>query len=350
MSTFIRYRGIATALSSIALLLTFPFVANEFWVMHVAGQTFGFGTIVLSLIFLVAFGGMLSLAQMTVAGVAGYALAYCTSPGTALGWAAALPISLGCAVVSSIAIGFVAVRTEGIYTLMITLAIAMGFYSLVLGNYTVFNGYTGYTQVPVPVVLGISLQGPQVFYYLNLAFAAFCFALVRHLATTPFGLALQAARDNPRRLRALGYPIAALRVMAFGVAGLIAGIGGILNVWLNGSISPGSVDIGATINVLIAAVLGGLRHPIGAFVGAFAFTVLQSLTIEFIAPERFNTIIGLVFIAVVVFSPDGIVGAWRLASRRLELGLSLLRQRAANASAAPDSNRVHDAPGGNTHV
>jgi branched-chain amino acid transport system permease protein len=303
----------------VGLLLTYPLVANDFWVLHIAGRTFSIGTVALSLVFLLSYAGMLSLAQMTVAGIAGYVVATCTTltSGNELGlfWPAAVLLAVGCAVVVSLAIGFVAVRTEGIYTLMITLAIAMGFYYLTLQNYIVFNGFTGFTQVPTPTLLGVSLGSPLAFYYLCLSIAALCIVSVLYIAGTPFGLALQAMRDNPRRLRALGYPVGILRVLAFGVAGFIAGLGGILNVWLNGSISPGSVGIVSTTDVLIAAVLGGLRWPVGAYAGAFVLTVMQSFAIAFVNPERFNTVIGLVFIGAVVFSPDGLVGIWNLAAR-----------------------------------
>ena len=269
----------AAELGTLGLLLIFPFVGNDFWVVQVAGRTFGFGTVVLSLVFLAAYAGMLSLAQMTVAGVAGYAFAACAAPlsaGAALAWPLAIPVALGCAILASLAIGLVAVRTEGIYTLMITFAAAMGFYYLALQNYAVFNGFTGFTHVPVPAALGVSFERPHAFYYLCLAVAAACFALVRYLVGTPFGLALQTVRDNPRRLRALGYPIQTLRMLAFGVAGLIAGLGGLLNLWLNGSISPRSVGLTSATDVLIAAVLGGLRHPAGAHVGAFVVTICRA--------------------------------------------------------------------------
>jgi branched-chain amino acid transport system permease protein len=143
----------------------------------------------------------------------------------------------------------------------------------------------------------------------------------------PFGLALQATRDNPRRLRALGYPVWLPRIAAFGIAGLIAGIGGVLNTWLNGSISPGSVAITPTIDVLIAAVLGGMTRPEGAYLGAFLFTVAQSFAIYAVPPERFNTVIGLIFIAVVVFSPDGVLGLGRAVMRR---------RRSPSYAGAPD--------------
>ncbi len=345
-----RFR-LAAWIGGLGLLVAYPLAANDFWVQHVGGRTLGFGTIALSLVFLAAYTGMLSLAQMTVAGVAGYALAYCTAPigGVAalLPWPAATLVALGCAVLASLAIGFVAVRTEGIYTLMITLAIAMGFYYLTLQNYVLFNGFDGFTQVPAPVVLGIAFERPRPFYYLCLAVAAACFVWVRTIVATPFGLALQALRDNPRRLRALGYPIGTLRVLAFGVAGLIAGLGGVLNVWLNASISPGSVGIDSTIDLLIAAVLGGLRRPAGAYAGAFVFTVVQSFAIKFVDPERFNTVIGLVFIAVVVFSPDGLIGMWSAIRRAART--ATFKSGTVDPQATRDGGQTKKA-GGNTHV
>ena len=305
----------------VAGLLLYPLLVNTFWTVQIGGRTFGFGTIALSLIFLSAYLGTLSLAQMTLAGIAGYGFAYFTatvgSVGMALPWPLAVGIAMAAATLSGLAIGLVTSRSVGIYTLMMTLAIAMAFYYLTLQNYAIFNGFTGFPRVSPPVVLGIDFNRPLPFYYLSLAAALGCFALVQHVVRTPFGLALQAVRDNPLRVRALGYNVTALRTLAFGLAGFIAGVGGLLNLWLNSSISPGSIAITPVIDVLMAAVLGGLGHPIGAYVGAFLFTVVDNFAIGYIARDRFNTVIGLVFIAVVFFSPDGMVGLVRRARAAL---------------------------------
>ena len=337
------------ALCGAVLLLAYPLLVNDFWVLQVGGRTLAFGTVALSLVFLSAYGGMLSLAQMAVAGVAGYAVAYFTAPvagiGLLLPWPLAVLSALGLSLAAGLLIGAAAVRTEGIYTLMITLAIAVGFYYLTLQNYALFNGFTGFTQVPAPHILGFALDRPRPFFYVSLLVAALCYALVRWTVRTPFGLALQASRDNPRRLRALGYPLMLPRIAAFGLAGLIAGIGGVLNVWLNGSISPGSIAITPTIDVLIAAVLGGMTGPVGAYIGAFVFTVLRDFAITVVPPERFNTLIGLVFIAVVVFSPDGVLGLAQGVLRRV--------RAAAPASLLPrDPPRRADVKnqGGNHHA
>jgi branched-chain amino acid transport system permease protein len=134
-------------------------------------------------------------------------------------------------------------------------------------------------------------------------------------------VALQGIRDNPRRMHSLGYNVTAHRVAAHAVAGVLAAVGGVLLVWYNNRISPGSMNTGAMINILVIAVLGGMNRPIGAFVGAIVFVLLQNFAIDLVSRERFNLVIGGVFLAIVLFSPNGLVGIWtqlraRLGSRR----------------------------------
>ncbi len=304
----------------IALVLVFPWVATPFFTFQVAAQALVLGIIALSLTFLGGYGGMVSLAQMSVAGMAGYALAVFGSSSTAisLGWPwwlaviVALVIATACATV----IGWLSVRTEGIYTIMITLAFGVAFYYLVLQNYTVFNGFQGFQKVYPPEVLGLNWRDPVPFYFLSLFWAIAAYLAVKWLVRTPFGIALQGVRDNPRRMAALGFNVVAHRVAAYTVAGLMAAIGGVLMVWYNGLIAPGSVNTGWQINILVIAVLGGMRHPIGAFLGAIIFVLLQTFAIDLIDRERFNLVIGVVFLAIVLFSPDGLLGLWaKLRSR-----------------------------------
>jgi branched-chain amino acid transport system permease protein len=217
-------------------------------------------------------------------------------------------------------IGWLSARTEGIYTIMITLAIGVAFYYLALQNYDVFNGFQGFQRVVPPVVLGIDWRAPLPFYFLVLSFSAAGYFFVRHLIRTPFGIALQGIRDNPRRMNALGYNVVAHRVAAHAVAGLVAAVGGVLMVWYNGLITPGSVSTSWLINILVIAVLGGMRHPIGPFLGAIAFVLLQTFAIDLIDRERFNLVIGGVFLAIVLFSPDGLLGLWSHLRTRLLAG------------------------------
>jgi branched-chain amino acid transport system permease protein len=304
----------------LALVLLLPFVATPFFTYQVAAQALIFGLIALSLSFLAGYGGMVSLAQMSVAGMAGYAVAVLGASGTqsSLGWhwGVVVPIALTIAVLCSTLIGWLSVRTDGIYTIMITLAIGVAFYYLVLQNYSVFNGFQGFQKVYPPKVLGVNWQEPLPFYFLSLFCAMAGYFFIQWLVRTPFGIALQGTRDNARRMNSLGFNVTAHRVAAYAVSGLLAGVGGVLLVWYNGLISPGSVGTGWLINVLVIAVLGGMKHPIGAFLGAIVFILLQTFAIDLIERERFNLLIGGVFLAIVLFSPDGLLGLWaKLRSR-----------------------------------
>ena len=102
------------------------------------------------------------------------------------------------------------------------------------------------------------------------------YVALRYLVRTPFGLALQGVRDDPVRMGSLGYNVAVHRTMAFGVAGFVAGLGGVLFVWWNGHIDPASINIGAAIDLLVICVIGGLYRLEGAWVGAIAFVVIQN--------------------------------------------------------------------------
>ena len=299
----------------LAAAVLYPFVASPFFTYQIGAQALALGLIALSLTFLGGYGGMVSLAQMTVAGVAGYGMAiFGTSsfPAISLGWPwwLAVCFSLGAATVFAAAVGWLSVRTEGIYTIMITLAIGVAFFYLAQQNYTVFNGFGGFSRVAAPEVFGIDFKEPMSFYFVALVCALAGYFLVRHLVRAPFGVALQGIRDNPRRMASLGYHVTAHRVAAYAVAGLLAAVGGVLMVWYNGRISPGTVNLGAMIGILIIAVLGGMKHPVGAFIGAIVYVLLQNFAIDLVVRERFNLVIGGVFLAIVLFSPDGLLGLW----------------------------------------
>lgn len=311
-------------LPCLAGLVAYPLFVPDFWVVSIGAQAIVLGLITLSLTFLAAYGGMVSLAQMATAGVAGYTLAVLGSHSANAGadllpWPATLLLGMLAGVVAGLVIGAVAVRSRGIYLLMSTLAIAMVFYYFAQQNTTVLHGFDGIRGVAVPSVMGVSLREPRVFYYLCLAVGLAAYLLVVHLVRTPFGLVLQGARDDERRMRSLGYRVTLHQVAAFGVAGFLASLGGILNLWYQGGISPGSIGMTSTVGILIMAVIGGLSHPRGAFIGALAYVLIQSFAVDIVGAQRFNTLVGCVFLVIVMLSPDGLVGMGR---RLLIRGLS----------------------------
>ncbi len=314
----VRWRHLVVAL----LVLVYPFVASPFFTFQIGAQSLALGLIALSLTFLGGYGGMVSLAQMTVAGFAAYVVAIVgSSSNTAISlgwpWWLAVIVALALATLFSAAVGWLSVRTEGIYTIMITLAVGVAFFYLAQQNYTLFNGFQGFSKLAAPTVFGLDLREPVPFYLLTLGCSVAGYFFIKHLIRAPFGVALQGIRDNPRRMQALGFDVTAHRVAAYAVSGFLAAVGGVLLVWYNGRISPGTLGIGAMINILIIAVLGGMKHPIGAFIGAVVFVLLQNFAIDLVDRERFNLVIGGVFLAIVLFSPDGLLGLWHRLRTRL---------------------------------
>jgi branched-chain amino acid transport system permease protein len=307
-------------------LLILPAFANDFILVQIFGWSFILGMIALSLMFLAGYGGMVSLVQMTVAGCAGYMLAILGASGIAsisLGWPwwLAVPAAILIATLFGTLSGALAVRTAGIYTIMITLAIAAAFFYFTRQNYTIFNGFSGFNGVRPPVVFGVDWRQPTAFYYLTLVCAALSYAAVLYVSRSPFGLALQGTRDNPRRMAALGFDVTAHRIAAYSFAGVIAAVGGILLVWLNTQISPGTAGIGPVIDILVIAVVGGLGGPIGPFIGAIIYVVLRTFALDALVAvgldgARFQLLIGLGFLAIVFFSPDGVLGLWARAQNR----------------------------------
>ncbi|MEM7176337.1 MAG: branched-chain amino acid ABC transporter permease, partial [Pseudomonadota bacterium] len=294
--------------------------AGDFVLFQIFGWSFILGLIALGLMFLGGYGGMVSLAQMSIAGMAGYMVAIFGASAIdtislAWPWYVAIPIALIIAMIFGTLIGWLSVRTEGIYTIMITLAIAAAFFYFARQNYVIFNGFSGFNGVLPPDLFGVDWRGPAAFYYLTLFWAAIGYFAVLYISRAPFGLALQGVRDNPRRMSALGYNVTAHRVAAYTFAALLAGIGGILLVWQSAQISPGTAGINAAIDVLVIAVIGGMRHPVGPFIGAFIYAILEifakdALVAVGLSGDRFQLLIGLGFLVIVFWSPDGILGLW----------------------------------------
>jgi len=139
------------------------------------------------------------------------------------------------------------------------------------------------------------------------------YLLIRFIVRTPFGITLQGVRDEPLRMTSLGYNVPLHRALAFTFGAFIASLAGVLFVWWNGQIDPQTIGLQSTIDLLVIAVIGGLLRVEGAWLGAFAFIVINNEVRDVSLPGiggSFNTIIGLIFLAVVVVSPSGLMGIW----------------------------------------
>jgi branched-chain amino acid transport system permease protein len=301
---------------ALVLAVLAPFYLSGYWVGTLLTQMLILGIVAASLIFLSAYGGMVSLAQVAVYGIAGFVVGNATTNGNTkglnLGWSPwwGIVLALVITVVAGALFGALASRSVGIYFLMITLTYSV-IANLFFGQVTTVSGFGGISGIPTPGAVGSPDAHPNRLYYIALVVALAVYALLRYLAQTPFGLTLQGVRDDPVRMASLGYNVALHRIASFAFASFIAAIGGIFFVWWNGHIDPASIDLGATIDVLVIAVVGGLYRLEGAWVGALFFVIVNNYSqqISFIGP-RFHTLIGAIFLVIVLVSPGGLVGLW----------------------------------------
>jgi branched-chain amino acid transport system permease protein len=315
--------------SAVVFALIAPLVLNGYWIGTLLTQVLFLGIVAASLIFLSAYAGMVSLAQISLYGVAGFVLGNLTTNGNTkglnLGWNPWWGVIIGIALATVIGLlfGALASRSVGIYFLMITLTFSV-IANLFFGQVVTFSGFGGISGIPAPHVIGQVSAHQNRLYYVALGVALCIYALLRYLVRTPFGLTLQGIRDDPVRMASLGYNVALHRTVAFGFASFVAAVGGVLFVWWNGHIDPASIDLGSTVDILVIAVLGGLYRLEGAWIGALLFVLMNNYTqrIGFWSLDtRFETLIGIVFLVIVLVSPGGLVGLWEraidaLAARR----------------------------------
>ena len=312
----------------LVLALLGPFFVSDFWMDTVLTQTFILGIGAASLVFLSAYGGMISLGQAALMGIAGYALGNMvsqrgpggSSKGLTLGWDPTLAVVLAILLAVGIGLlfGAVASRSFGIYFLMLTLTYSVIAY-LFVSQVTQVGGFSPIAGIDryAPGFVGDVVNDRQRLYYVALGVAIAAYLLIRYLVRTPFGISLQGIRDEPLRMASLGYNVALHRTLAFGIGALVAAVGGILFAWWSGQLSPSNIGLQATIELLVIAVIGGLIRIEGAWLGAFAYIVINNEVTNRIPSDglpviggTFNTVIGLIFLGIVIVSPDGLMGLW----------------------------------------
>jgi len=300
---------------ALVLALTAPLYVSPYWVGTLLTQMLFLGIVAASLIFLSAYGGMVSLAQVAIYGIAGFVVGNATTNNTKglnLGWNPWWGVVAGIVVAVGVGLlfGALASRSVGIYFLMITLTYSV-IANLTFAQVTDVSGFGGISGISAPRGVGPVDAHQNRLYYVSLGVALAIYLLLRYVARTPFGLTLQGVRDDPVRMASLGYNVVLHRTAAFAFASFVAAVGGVLFVWWNGHIDPASIDLGATIDVLVIAVVGGLYRIEGAWVGALFFVIVNNYSqqISFIGP-RFHTLIGAIFLIIVLLSPGGLVGLW----------------------------------------
>jgi branched-chain amino acid transport system permease protein len=293
---------IAAALIGGSLLLP-PFIAGDFYI-NLASQMLIAAIFALSLNLLVGFGGMTSLGHASYLGIAAYISALMTSR-FGFGHGAAAAISIAGTVAMAAFFGVIALRATGLGFLMITLALSQVLWGLAYRMSNVTNGDNGITGLTRPAPFGIPLDSPVAFYWFVLIVATIAFLMMTVFVSSAFGSSLKGVRDQPRRMAALGFNPWLIRWITFIYAGFWGGVSGLLYVYYHKYIHPTSLSITSSAEALLGVIAGGSGTLGGPPVGAALVLLLKNYASAYL--ERWNMLLGLVFVFIVLVMPTGIV-------------------------------------------
>jgi branched-chain amino acid transport system permease protein len=276
---------------------------QPFWV-NAATRIVIYGLVAMSLDLIVGYGAMVSFGHAAFFALGGYVAAILMTNGVtsaAITW----PAAMLAAALLALGVGALSLRTSGVYFIMITLAFGQMVYYAAVGL-KMFGGSDG-LSIPVRSALPlVDLQNPYVFYAAcALALVAFFLAGSR-LVESRFGLVVRGAAESEKRMTALGFPVARYRLVAFAIAGAVAGLGGALWADFSKFVSPDMASWERSGEFLVMVILGGLGSLAGGLLGAAVLTEFEALFSGF--TEHWMFVVGVVLILIVLFAKRGIYG------------------------------------------
>jgi branched-chain amino acid transport system permease protein len=302
-------RHFAIAIAVLALIAV-PYAISEVYYVNVASQILLYAIFALGLNVLVGYAGLVSLGHAGLFGVAAYAVAYLLAAGH--GHAVAIVAGLAAGLVATAGFAALSLRATGITFIMITLALGEIIWGLAYRWISLTNGDNGISVATRPAPFGLSLASPRGFYDATLVVFLLAVAMVAIFVRSPFGAALCGTRDQPRRMNALGFHVLMIRFWAFMFSGLLASIAGILFVYYTEFISPQTLALTASAEGLLMVISGGAGTLLGPVVGAALVVIVKNVVSAYVV--RWNFMLGAIFVAIVIFMPEGLVpGAVRLA-------------------------------------
>jgi branched-chain amino acid transport system permease protein len=258
-----------------------------------------------SLNLILGYGGMMSFGHAAYLGIGGYAVGMLAHEGILSGFVQ-WPVALAASALFALVIGALSLRTRGVYFIMITLAFAQMAYYIVsaFARYGGDDGLTIYkrSQFVAPIDLSNKVQ----FYYICLALLLATIYLVWRLVNSRFGMAVQGARSNDIRMRAIGFPTTRYRLVCFVIAGTLCGLSGALLANHTDFVSPSIMYWTRSGDLIIMVVLGGMATPFGPLIGAVALLVLEEALSGI--TEYWQIVLGPLLLLVVLFARGGING------------------------------------------
>lgn len=303
------------ALPLLAVLAAFPLVAqalDETFYISLGSRILILALAATSLNLILGFGGMVSFGHAAFVGIGAYTVGIAMVHGVVSGWVT-WPLAAVMGGLFALVIGAISLRTRGVYFIMITLAFAQMLFYVMIS----LRDYGGEDGLPLPqrseLGLGLNLRDDVHFYYVVLALFAACFLFIWRLLNARFGHVLQAQRENETRMAAIGFPVYRYKLVAFALAGAIAGLAGALMANQSGIVSPALMSWQQSGALMIMVILGGVGHLYGGFVGAVVFLLLEEIALGYTIHWQFG--VGAVLLLVVLVAPRGLMGLFTKESR-----------------------------------
>ena len=298
---------VTSGLVAIAAFLVFPLFVHDYSRIIVT-EIFIFAVFAMSLDLLIGYTGLMSLGHAAFFGLGAYAVVL-LSVNFQLGFWPLLAAGVIVSAVAAACIGFFCVRSSGVTFLMLTLAFSQLIYSVAYKWRDLTGGSDGIGIGAKPQFLFWNLSNSFVMYYVALAFMLGCYCGLRRLIDSPLGHVFVGIRENERRMAAVGYPVLTYKLIGFTIGGALAGVAGCLYAIFNGFISPDALYWSSSGDALIMVMLGGAGTLIGPAIGAGMYLLMKNVVSSY--SEHWMMIIGVIFIACVLFFRGGVWGLVR---------------------------------------
>jgi branched-chain amino acid transport system permease protein len=289
------------------VLVALPWFAGEFYV-NLTSQVLIAAIFAASINLLLGYGGLPTLGHAAYVGVAAYVSAWLFLK-LGLGHWLTAPLALAATTFMACLFGLVALRATGLGFLMLTLALSQVLWGTAYRWVSVTDGDNGLRGLTRPAPFGINLDDSTAFYYFALVVTAVSIWLMARFVGSPFGAALRGTRDQARRMAALGHNVMLIRWVTFVYAGFWGAVSGLLFVYYHKYIHPISLSLQSSAEGLLAVIAGGSGTLAGPIIGAAIVVILKNYVSAYI--ERWNMLLGFVFVLIVVFMPEGLVPGLR---------------------------------------
>jgi len=300
---------------ALVLLITLPIWVGNPYYINISSQILLFAVFALALNVLVGYGGLVSLGHAGLFATAGYAGALMLQAG--YGHLAADIAALILALAAAAVFGVLALRSTGIGFLMITLALGQIVWGIAYRWASLTNGDNGVNVTTRPRPFGVNLANADSFYYATLLIFLAAVASMAVFIRSPFGASLCGTRDQARRMNALGYNVWLIRFLAFLFSGFWSAVAGLLFIYYTNFISPQVASLQTSAEVLLMVISGGAATLLGPVAGAAIVVIMKNVVSAYV--ERWNLVLGVIFVAIITFMPEGLVPGsvrlWRMGWR-----------------------------------